>query len=183
MPSKKRGIKKATEKQVVKSEFDDEVISVRRNTYSKKLRYVVLASAQARQRLIEMGGENTIDVIREFDKDMTDEELAKKISVKASDVRVVLNRLHTYGLFTYTRVKDKDSGWYTYVWRMCEDKLKEFAAPPQSEGEAAQNFEGEFYYCPDCGPKKFFGFEEAMELEFKCRSCGKDMVFFEQKKH
>lgn len=181
MPIKKKGIKKATVKRA-KTEFDEEVIRVKRNVYSKRLRYVVLASAEARQKLIEMGGENTIDVIREFDKDMTDEELAKKISVKASDVRVVLNRLHTYGLFTYTRVKDKDSGWYTYVWRLCEDKLKEFALPTRSQGEETREFEGEVYYCPGCEPKRLVGFEEAVESEFKCKNCGKDMVFFEQKR-
>ena len=90
-------------------------------------RLAVLASAEARQKLIEVGGENTIDVIREFDRDMSDEELARKTGVKTSDVRVVLNRLHSCGLFTYTRVRDRDSGWYSYIWKMSEGKLKDFA--------------------------------------------------------
>ncbi|MCX8197440.1 MAG: hypothetical protein N3G80_03965 [Candidatus Micrarchaeota archaeon] len=178
MSSKKTKKKGISPKQ---KEIDEEVIKVKRNSYSKKLRYAVLASAQIRQKLIEMGGENTIDVIREFDKDMTDEELAKKIAVKASDVRVVLNRLHSYGLFTYTRVKDKDSGWYTYVWRLREDKLREFAQPQQEMGEVAEEYEGEIYYCPSCQPKKFVTFEEATVGEFRCQNCGKGLVFFERK--
>jgi hypothetical protein len=100
-------------------------IIVRRSAYSKNARAAVLASAAARQQLIDMGGENTISIIREFDKDMSDEELARKTGIKASDVRVVLNRLHSYGLFAYTRVRDKDSGWYSYIWKMSEGRLRE----------------------------------------------------------
>ena len=99
---------------------------MKKSSYSKAARQAVLSSAAARQQLIEMGGENTIDIIREFDKDMSDEELARKTGIKASDVRVVLNRLHSCGLFTYTRVRDRDSGWYSYIWKMSEGKLREF---------------------------------------------------------
>ncbi len=102
-------------------------VTVKKALYSKAARLSVLASATARQRLIEMGGENTIDIIREFDKDMSDEELAKKTGIKASDVRVVLNRLHNHGLFSYTRVRDRDSGWYSYIWKMSEPRLSDFA--------------------------------------------------------
>jgi hypothetical protein len=63
---------------------------------------------------------------------MSDEELAKKIGVKTSDVRIVLNRLHTCGLFSYTRIRDKDSGWYSYIWKMSEEKLREFVAGEKS---------------------------------------------------
>lgn len=100
-------------------------IIVKRSAYSKNARSAVLASAEARQQLIDMGGENTIAIIREFDKDMSDEELARKTGIKASDVRVVLNRLHSFGLFAYTRVRDKDSGWYSYIWKMSEGRLRE----------------------------------------------------------
>lgn len=103
-------------------------IQVKKSSYSKAARQAVLASATARQQLIEMGGENTIDIIREFDRDMSDEELARKTGIKASDVRVVLNRLHSCGLFSYTRVRDRDSGWYSYIWKMSEGRLRDFVS-------------------------------------------------------
>ena len=56
-------------------------ILVKRSNYSKAVRGVVLSDAVARQKLIEMGGENTIDIIREFDKDMSDEELSRKSGI------------------------------------------------------------------------------------------------------
>ena len=68
-------------------------------------------------------------------EESTDEELARKTGVKTSDVRVVLNRLHSCGLFTYTRVRDRESGWYSYIWKMSEGRLRLFA------GEAAQGVE------------------------------------------
>ncbi|MCX8194554.1 MAG: hypothetical protein N3G22_00375 [Candidatus Micrarchaeota archaeon] len=98
---------------------------VRRATYSKTARLSALACAKTRQWLIEMGGENTIAIIKEFDMDMSDEEIAKKTGIRASDVRVVLNRLHGCGLFSYTRVRDRDSGWYSYIWKLNEEKLRQ----------------------------------------------------------
>ena len=135
-------------------------IHVKRSAYSRVARDAVLASAAARQQLIEMGGENTITIIREFDKDMSDEELARKTSIKASDVRVVLNRLHNHGLFSYTRVRDKDSGWYSYIWKMSEGRLREVvmgAAQPAGAEEFVENtIEGENYFRKNA-PQQFDG--------------------------
>lgn len=156
----------------------------KKSIYSKALRVGILSSADVRQRLIDMGGENTIDIIREFDADMTDEELARKISMKASDVRVVLNRLHNLGLFFYTRMRDKDSGWYSYIWKMNEGKLKEFSDSVENseQGETARVIEGESYHCLNCGPGKLVDFETAMDAQFRCGKCGSALEFFEAKR-
>lgn len=114
-------------------------IKVKKSSYSKAARLSVLASADARQRLIDMGGENTIDIIREFDRDMSDEELARKTGIKASDVRVVLNRLHSQGLFSYTRVRDRDSGWYSYIWKMSEGRLRGFIGSLRVAGQQEED--------------------------------------------
>jgi transcription initiation factor TFIIE subunit alpha len=130
-----------------------------------------------------MGGENTIDIIRDFDKDMSDEELARKTSIKASDVRVVLNRLHNCGLFTYTRVRDKESGWYSYIWRMSEDKLKEFGGEIvlDAQVERSVNYDGDLYRC-SCSPGVFVGFDSAVDAQFRCGRCGGGLEFFERKR-
>ncbi len=156
----------------------------KKTSYSKLLRTNILASADVRQQLIEMGGENTIDIIREFDSDMTDEELARKTGMKASDVRVVLNRLHNMGLFFYTRMRDKDSGWYSYIWKMNEGKLKEFSDSIECEGqgETARVADKEGYVCESCEPRKVLDFETAMDTQFKCGSCGSALAFSEGKR-
>lgn len=157
-------------------------IRVKKESYSKVVRGSVLSNAPARQLLIEMGGENTIDVIREFDRDMSDEELAKKTGIKASDVRVVLNRLHSHGLFSYTRVRDKDSGWYSYIWKMSEAKLQEFGEKFGHEHapEAVEVLEGDVYICTNCSPATPVKFEDAADAQFKCGNCGSDLEFFER---
>lgn len=156
----------------------------KKTIYSKTLRSNVLASADVRQQLIQMGGENTIDIIREFDADMTDEELARKTGMKASDVRVVLNRLHNLGLFFYTRMRDKDSGWYSYIWKMNEGKLKEFSGSIESgeQEESAKLAEKEGYRCLSCEAERPVDFETAMDLQFKCSKCGSSLEFIESKK-
>lgn len=172
---------KAIKRRAVEEKGEEESIAnVRRKKYSKAVRAAILASAAARQKLIEMGGENTIDVIREFDYDMCDDELAKKIGIKPSEVRVVLNRLHTRGIFSYTRVRDKDSGWYSYIWRLHEERLKDVGCEQAGAGEECRISEG--YCCPACNDERVLDLKEALEIYFKCERCGRTLEFFNLKK-
>ncbi len=155
-------------------------IIVKRNTYSKTARAAVLADAAARQRLIEIGGENTINIIREFDRDMSDDELAKKIGIKPSEVRVVLNRLHNRGVFAYTRVRDRDSGWYSYIWKMDEGRLKDVGGAVAME-ETTQAAGKEGYVCACCSQQKVMDFSEAVDARFRCGSCGSCLEVFDSK--
>jgi transcription initiation factor TFIIE subunit alpha len=157
-------------------------IAVKRSTYSKAARAAVLADAAARQRLIEIGGENTIDVIREFDRDMSDDELAKKTGIKPSEVRVVLNRLHNRGVFAYTRVRDKDSGWYSYIWKMDEGRLKDVGGALVVE-ETTQVIGKEGYGCSCCNQQKMMDFSDAVDARFRCGNCGSCLEFFDSKRN
>ncbi|MFA5930003.1 MAG: hypothetical protein WC861_03915 [Candidatus Micrarchaeia archaeon] len=156
-------------------------IIVKRSTYSKAARAAVLADAAARQRLIEIGGENTINIIREFDMDMSDDELAKKTGIKPSEVRVVLNRLHNRGVFAYTRVRDRDSGWYSYIWKMDEGRLKDVGGAVVAE-EATQAAGKEGYRCACCSQQKIMDFSDAVDARFRCGSCGSCLEFFDSKR-
>jgi len=159
--------------------------AVKRNTYSKAARAALLTSADARQKLISMGGENTINIIREFEKDMSDEDLSRKTGIKASEVRVVLNRLHNYGIFSYTRIRDRDSGWYSYIWKLSMEKLREQFGIVEGGvvGEETSIEDGENKYrCTACSPEKLVDFENAVDVKFKCGRCGSPLEFFEGKK-
>jgi len=157
-------------------------IVVKRSTYSKTTRAAVLADAAARQRLIEIGGENTINIIREFDVDMSDDELAKKTGIKPSEVRVVLNRLHNRGVFAYTRVRDKDSGWYSYIWKMDEERLKDVGGAMMNM-ETTQIMSRDGYGCVCCNQQKMMDFSEAVDARFRCNKCGSCLEFFDSKQH
>ncbi|MDE1798356.1 MAG: hypothetical protein KGH63_03040, partial [Candidatus Micrarchaeota archaeon] len=73
----------------------------------------LLTNPDTRKLLIAAAGEHSLHVIQEFTSQMSDEEIAKKTKIRSSDVRVVLNKLHSYGLASYTRSRDKNSGWYS----------------------------------------------------------------------
>ena len=174
--------KAAVKKFVPPSKKPNMDIVVKRSIYSKAARAAVLADAAARQKLIEMGGENTIDVIREFDKDMSDEDLAKKTGIKPSEVRVVLNRLHNKGVFAYTRVRDRDSGWYSYIWRMDEARLRDVGC--SNNGEMNVVFAGckDGYHCPQCSEGQVVEFEAAVDLQFRCNGCGSSLEFLDARR-
>ncbi len=144
----------------------------------------LLVDADVRRWLIRSVGENAIHIIQEFGTPMSDEQIAQKTGVRASDVRVVLNRLHSHGLAVYMRNRDKNSGWYSYVWRLTDEHIASLVEQIKAgEGEKAvvveESGDGEFYQCGACGVGKRFGFEQASNLQFKCDQCGQDLSFIE----
>ncbi|MFH1306757.1 MAG: hypothetical protein ABIH83_03855 [Candidatus Micrarchaeota archaeon] len=147
---------------------------------------LLLRDPRVRKWLVQMVGEYSIHVIQEFNQEMSDEELAKKSNIRASDVRVVLNRLHSSGLASYSRSRDRNSGWYSYIWRLDNKHAKELA---DGVGEIINEKEmggvgeeAEYYYCPKEGVETRVRFEVALEQKFKCISCGGPLKYLEQKK-
>lgn len=143
----------------------------------------LLADPQVRQMLINVAGEHTLHVIGEFDRQMSDEEIAKKTALRTSDVRVVLNKLHSHGLVSYSRSRDRNSGWYSYVWKMNNDKAREIIGQMKNNGEnpgaapAGGGEAAECYYCRSCDPKKAITFERASDYMFKCAQCGSNLEY------
>ncbi len=147
-----------------------------------KRRTEMLTTALGRQQLISLGGENAISVISSFSRDMSDEELAKKAEIKVSEVRAVLNRLHSVGLVEYVREKDASSGWYSYVWRMRGDSAEKFLNYCKGIGSSGvkEEYGGkELYYCKGCGARSLIVFEEALDRGFAC-GCGKKLGYLEE---
>lgn len=149
----------------------------------------LLTDAAVRKWLIRTMGEHAIHVIQEFTQDLSDEQIAQKAGIRASDVRVVLNKLHSFGLATYARNRDKNSGWYSYVWHLNNEHLSEMVGKVKHEaGETTQvasiqSEDGqERYFCNVCGPASCVDFERASALLFRCEQCGGSLAFVEQKK-
>ena len=146
----------------------------------------LLQDADVRRWLIRSVGEHAIHVISDFSTPMSDEQIAQKSGIRASDVRVVLNKLHSYGLATYLRNRDKNSGWYSYVWKLNNEHAQGLKGRLKEEETSALTPEipmgdGEYYSCNACGERKF-DFERASNLLFKCDQCGQDLRFFENLK-
>ncbi|VVB57645.1 Transcription factor E [uncultured archaeon] len=146
----------------------------------------LLQDADVRRWLIRSVGEHAIHVISDFNTPMSDEQIAQKSGIRASDVRVVLNKLHSYGLATYLRNRDKNSGWYSYVWKLNNEHAQGLKERVQAEEEQTvvaevPMGEGEHYSCQSC-TGRCFDFEQVSTLMFKCDQCGQDLRFLEPQK-
>ncbi len=143
----------------------------------------ILADASVRQNLIEIGGENALAIVRNFYGNHSDEELAKKLKIKISDVRATLNKLHNEGLVNYIREKDSETGWYSYSWSLNQDRMEKWALHQSTRLSAlAGDGASEHYFCPSCGASSITDFESASNASFKCERCNRMLEFIDEKK-
>ncbi|MDF2956322.1 transcription factor E [Candidatus Alkanophaga liquidiphilum] len=128
-------------------------------------------------------GEEGIVVIKSFlgKEETTDEEIAKITGLKLNIVRRILYILYESRIAEYKRLKDKESGWMTYLWSI---NPKNIEAAIENEAkrlirnlEARLEFEREnmFYVC-SCGDTKV-SFWQALEQNFKCGACGGALTY------
>ena len=126
-----------------------------------------------------IGGDEYLKVARSLLKseDATDEEIASSTGLRINMVRKVLYDLFGKALITGIRVKDEKKGWFVYRWRSRRDEVENFIEGQKKKiSERLQqrlDYENssDFYHCgnEDC-PRVTF--ENALELFFKCPSCG-----------
>jgi len=126
-------------------------------------------------------GENAVKVIKAASGEITDDALAEKCKLKVSEIRRVLNKLHNTRLAAYTRSKDKDTGWYSYLWKVDLSSVYQVLDKTmQTEIDSLnQKFEESTtvfsYYCPKCSKNNVIEFESASNLAFKCPNCKKNL--------
>ncbi len=143
----------------------------------------ILADSHIRQMLIELGGENALAIIRNFFGNHSDDELAKKLKLKISDVRATLNRLHNEGLVNYIREKDNETGWYSYSWSLNIQRMERWVSTQNNivgfmKGDAGE----EYYFCNACGSSSIINFETASNWSFRCERCDRMLDFLDDKK-
>jgi len=127
-----------------------------------------------------IGGDEYLKVARSLLKteDATDEEIASSTGLRINMVRRVLYDLFGKGLITGVRVKDERKGWFVYRWRSRRDEVENFIENQKKKIldrlQKRLDYENssDFYHCgnEDCSRETF---EQALELFFKCPSCGK----------
>jgi len=144
----------------------------------------ILADSNIRQSLIELGGENALAIIRNFFGNHSDEELAKRLKLKISDVRATLNRLHNEGLVNYIREKDNETGWYSYSWSLNIQRMERWVTTQNAVLGGGMRGSGtdELYFCPSCGAASITNFETASNWSFRCERCDRLLDFLDDKK-
>lgn len=180
--------KKLTKKEIRKKEEELRAareIAEKAAFYIKNLEKIngILTSAFARQSLVNLAGENSLAIIRNFDKNVSDDDISKKLKLKISDVRATLNKLHGAGLVTYLRDKNSETGWYSYTWMASADKIDRWIAERLEERRLNASSGGEeHYFCASCGINSIHTFESAYGCFFKCNLCSKDLEFLDDVK-
>lgn len=116
----------------------------------------------------------------------TEEEIAKELGVKLNVVRKLLYKLYDARLVDYKRWKDEDTNWYSYTWLPTLEKLPYVVRKKITEliNDLEKKLEFEknniFFYCPKCNIR--FTFDEAMDYNFECPSCGNMLQQFDNSK-
>lgn len=147
----------------------------------KKQRKMVLKDEHVRRYLIHHAGEHAIVIIQNLIQPMTDEELAKRLKVRVSEIRSTLNKLHALRLAEYSRTKDDETGWYTYKWSVRHANVMEITKVIEEEiNKRMKTLPPVLYYCENCGDEAWT-FDEAVEMEFKCPRCGTVLTEVDEK--
>jgi len=124
-----------------------------------------------------------IDILKEVGE-TTDDEIATQTGIRLNSVRKILYKLYDHSLVGLRRSRDENTGWFIFHWRLQPDQLEGFILNQKrrvlEKLEARLRYEEnhDFYYCytPRC---KRIPFEEAMELVFRCPTCNKPLMHFD----
>lgn len=119
-------------------------------------------------------------------KETTAEELAEETSMKINDVRKVLYKLYDHRLASYRRIRDKNTGWYIYYWKLDMEKAPEIIEDIENnylsglEERLAHETSSMYFLCSNNCMR--YSFDEAQELMFKCPQCDEPLEFFDNSK-
>jgi len=135
------------------------------------------------------GGEDAVNVMRVLMKvdEIKDEDLALQSGVRLNSARKVLYKLYDHSLVTLRRVRDTNSGWIVFYWRLQPDQLEGFILNQKrrilEKLETRLEYEKnhDFYYCNTPGCRRV-PFEEAIETLFRCPTCNKPLTHFKNAK-
>ncbi len=132
------------------------------------------------------GDEDAIKVINVLKgvNETTDDEIANKTGIRLNFVRKILYKLYDHSLVGLRRSRDENTGWFIFHWRLQPDQLEGFIVNQKrrvlEKLQIRLDYEKnhDFYHCgfPTC---QRVTFEEAVESVFRCPSCGKPLMHFD----
>lgn len=141
----------------------------------------LLGDPKVRQLLIDAGGEHTLEVVMAFSRELSDDDLAKKLKIKISDVRATLNKLHNIGVVQYNRYKDAETGWFSYFWSLNMEKTRSWVSEQLARDSAPTDISSsEYYFCPKCGSESIYEFAAASDYSFRCPLCNRALEFMDE---
>jgi transcription initiation factor TFIIE subunit alpha len=131
------------------------------------------------------GGEEAVQIVNVLKKtgETTDDQIAEQTEIRLNTVRKILYKLYDHSLVGLRRSRDQNTGWFIFHWRLQLDQLAGFILNQKNrvleklETRLAYEQDHDFYYCSTGGCKRVT-FEEAMELVFRCPTCNKLLMHY-----
>ena len=135
--------------------------------------------------LHRMIGEDGVELIRRFpqDKEYSDEELAEVTEINLNSVRNTLYTLYERRLAKYRRIKNNETGWLTYLWKLDLGNIHEAVAADleiileKLKRRHQYEHDNAFYTCKECGHT--ITFSDAMDRQFVCGVCENQLIHFD----
>lgn len=135
--------------------------------------------------LSDVGGAKSIDVVKMLSKkkEVDEFKLAEKLKMNVKAIRRILYRLYDKKLVSFRKTRDKDRGWYIYIWRLEHEKMtnllenRKETAIMDLKGQLNYEANNQFFRC-ESGCMRLT-FENAFELEFVCPECGGKLHHFD----
>ncbi len=127
-----------------------------------------------------------VDLCSRKRKSVTDEDIGKKIPLKITEIRTILNRLHYRGIACYQKTKNTKTGWYSYTWEIKNNRIAELILEKQADElgklEKEIEFQGSHDFFSTGKDMPEYPFEIAAEYGFKCPETGKNLEAVDNKK-
>ena len=127
--------------------------------------------------LANVAGANSVDIVGELDQEseMDEFSLAERLGMDVKTVRKILYKLYDNRLVKFRRIKDEETGWYIYLWKFENTKLKGLVEKIRKD--KVQNLHerlsyeknNQFFMCENGCIR--VPFENAMSVEFVCPHC------------
>jgi transcription initiation factor TFIIE subunit alpha len=133
-----------------------------------------------------VGNEEAVEIVAVLEgvDETTDDEIANKTGIRLNSVRKILYKLYDHSLVALRRSRDQHTGWFIFHWRLQPDQLEGFILNQKKrvleklEARLGYEKDNDFYYCGTQECKKV-PFEEAMELIFRCPTCNRPLMHFD----
>jgi transcription initiation factor TFIIE subunit alpha len=127
--------------------------------------------------LFRVAGEQGLTVAKAlFGRELTDEDLAKRTGIQINLVRRILYDLYDNRVTRYRRVRDEESGWYVYYWKIDPERAIDYIRDTRRlllqklEEKLERERNTAYFTCKNEDPK--VPFEVAVDTDFKCPRCG-----------
>ncbi|MGC8816896.1 MAG: transcription factor E [Candidatus Hadarchaeum sp.] len=126
--------------------------------------------------LHQIAGEHGYTVAKAIvSEELTDEEIAKRTGIRLNLVRRILYDLYDNRVVSYRRVRDENSGWYIYYWKVDPERALAYVKTNRQlllqrlEEQLEKEKNTIYFSCSNGCPKVTL--EEASENDFKCPKC------------